>query len=216
MFYSFFSFNFVSCDSAQVWQFGFQDPASPIAEGIIKLHNDIMVILVFIVLFVGWMQVRAIQLFDYKKNPVASTQVHGSVIEIIWTVLPALILMGIAVPSFSLLYAADEINDPAITLKVIGSQWYWNYEYSDYTNEDGEVICFESYMVPEDELNKGDLRLLEVDNRVVLPINTHIRFIVTASDVLHCFAMPSLALKLDCCPGRLNQVSTFIKREGTF
>jgi len=213
---SFFNFNVVTCDSAQPWQLGFQNPASPIAEGIIYFHNDLMVILVFIVLFVGYMQFRTVQIFDFKKNPVASTQVHGSVIEIIWTILPALILMFIAVPSFSLLYAADEINDPAITLKVIGSQWYWNYEYSDYVSEEGESITFESYMIPEDELNKGDLRLLEVDNRVVLPVNTHIRFIVTASDVLHCFAMPSLALKLDCCPGRLNQVSTFIKREGTF
>jgi len=94
---------------------------------------------------------------------------------------------------------------------VIGSQWYWNYEYSDYGD-----IAFESYMLPEDELNVGDLRLLEVDNRVVLPVKTHIRFIITASDVLHCWAMPSLAIKLDACPGRLNQVSTFIKREGTF
>jgi len=139
-----FLFNYSICDSAQPWQLGFQNPASPIAEGIIHFHNDLMVILVFIVIFVGYMQYRSIQLFNYKQNPVPSTQVHGSVIEIIWTVLPALILMGIAIPSFSLLYAADEINDPAITLKVIGSQWYWNYEYSDYVSDEGENISFES------------------------------------------------------------------------
>jgi ribosomal protein S12 len=140
MFSNFFTF----CDSAHAWQLGFQDPASPVAEGIIKFHHDIMVILVFIVFFVGWMQFRSFYLFDHKRNPVPSTQVHGSTIEVIWTLIPALILMCIAVPSFSLLYAADEVNDPAITLKVIGSQWYWNYEYSDYLDSEGESIFFES------------------------------------------------------------------------
>jgi heme/copper-type cytochrome/quinol oxidase subunit 2 len=128
---SLFNFNLVFCDCAKPWQLGFQDPASPIAEGIIFLHHDLMVVLTFVVFFVGWMQVRSTQLFDYKVNPLPSTQVHGSVLEIIWTLIPAFILMAVAVPSFSLLYSADEINDPAVTLKVIGSQWYWNYEYSD-------------------------------------------------------------------------------------
>jgi cytochrome c oxidase subunit 2 len=129
--------------------------------------------------------------------------------------------MFVAVPSFALLYSIDEILDPAVTLKVVGHQWYWSYEYSDYSSEDGEAINFDSYMLPEDELEstanaKGALRLLEVDNRVVLPVNTHIRIIVTAADVLHCWGIPSLAMKVDACPGRLNQTSMFIKREGTF
>ena len=125
--------------------------------------------------------------------------------------------MFVAVPSFALLYSIDEILDPSLTLKVVGHQWYWSYEYSDYTTEDGEAINFDSYMIPEDDLDmEGYLRLLEVDNRVVLPVNTHIRIIVTAADVLHCWGIPSLAMKVDACPGRLNQTSMFIKREGTF
>jgi len=125
--------------------------------------------------------------------------------------------MFVAVPSFALLYSIDEILDPAVTLKVVGHQWYWSYEYSDYTSEDGETINFDSYMIPEDDLaDPGQLRLLEVDNRVILPINTHIRVVITAADVLHCWGIPSFAMKVDACPGRLNQTSLFIKRVGTF
>lgn len=125
--------------------------------------------------------------------------------------------MFVAVPSFALLYSMDEILDPAVTLKVVGHQWYWSYEYSDYTSSEGESINFDSYMIPEEDLNfAGQLRLLEVDNRIILPINTHIRVIVTAADVLHCWAIPSFAMKIDACPGRLNQTSLFIKRAGVF
>ena len=124
--------------------------------------------------------------------------------------------MIIAVPSFSLLYSVDEIIDPAITLKVIGHQWYWSYEYSDYVTQHGDSIEFDSYMIPESDLQQGQLRLLEVDNRLVLPVNTHIRVVVTSTDVLHCCAIPSFATKLDACPGRLNQTSLYIKREGTY
>jgi cytochrome c oxidase subunit 2 len=135
----------------------------------------------------------------------------------IWTIIPAVILMFVAVPSFALLYSMDEILDPAVTLKVVGHQWYWSYEYSDYTSSEGESINFDSYMIPEEDLTvEGPLRLLEVDNRIVLPINTHIRVIVTAADVLHCWAIPSFAMKIDACPGRLNQTSLFIKRAGIF
>jgi cytochrome c oxidase subunit 2 len=143
--------------------------------------------------------------------------VHSTIIEIVWTVVPALILTLIAVPSFALLYSMDEVIDPAMTLKVIGHQWYWSYEYSDYNSlEGGETLNYDSYMVPEEDLQAGHLRLLEVDNRVVLPVNTHIRVLVTAADVLHCWAMPSFGLKIDACPGRLNQTATFIKREGVY
>jgi heme/copper-type cytochrome/quinol oxidase subunit 2 len=111
----------------------------------------------------------------------------------------------------------DEILDPAVTLKVVGHQWYWSYEYSDYTSSEGESINFDSYMIPEEDLDTlGQFRLLEVDNRIVLPIITHIRVIVTAADVLHCWAIPSFAMKIDACPGRLNQTSLFIKRAGVF
>jgi len=135
-------------------------------------------------------------------------------IEIIWTIVPALLLIVIAVPSFALLYSVDEVLDPSITFKIVGHQWYWSYEYSDYSVEND--IVFESYMLPEDELTIGDLRLLEVDQRVVLPVDSHIRLIITSSDVLHCWTIPSFGVKIDACPGRLNEASLFVQREGTF
>lgn len=110
----------------------------------------------------------------------------------------------------------DELTDPSITIKAIGHQWYWTYEYSDYSSSDDQSIVYDSYMIPEDDLDLGQLRLLEVDNRVVLPINTHIRVIITSADVLHSWAIPSLGVKCDAVPGRLNQISVFLKREGVF
>lgn len=139
-----------------------------------------------------------------------------TLIELIWTITPALVLIAIAFPSFKLLYLLDEVIDPVITVKAIGNQWFWTYEYSDYVNDTGETIEFDSYMIPDTELEPGQLRLLEVDNRVILPVDTHIRFIVTARDVIHSFAVPSLGLKLDALPGRLNQTSVIINREGVF
>nr|YP_010555064.1 cytochrome c oxidase subunit 2 [Kappaphycus malesianus]UYR20485.1 cytochrome c oxidase subunit 2 [Kappaphycus malesianus] len=207
---------FVYADVAENWQLGFQDPATPIMEGIVNLHHDLMFFLCIISIFVSWMLGRTLWHFERKQNPTPSSTTHGTLIEIIWTVTPALILLIIAVPSFSLLYAMDEIISPAITIKTLGHQWYWSYEYSDYANEDGEIINFDSYMVPEEDLEKGQLRLLEVDNRMVVPINTHIRIIVTGADVLHSWAVPSLGVKCDAIPGRLNQASLFIKREGIY
>ena len=160
--------------------------------------------------------VRCVQLFRKEVHPKADRVVHGTILEIVWTITPALILLVIAVPSFTLLYSVDEIIEPAVTLKAVGHQWYWSYEFSDYASEDGETINFDSYMTPSDDLEQGALRLLDVDNRVVLPTQTHIRVIVTAADVLHCWGIPSLGIKLDGCPGRLNQTSMFIKRDGVF
>lgn len=204
------------CDAAINWQFGFQDPATPVAEGILRFHHDLMFLLIFIVIFVSWILVRITLLFNKKKNPTPSTVVHGTTIEIIWTLVPAVILIIIAVPSFALLYSVDEVINPSITIKVVGHQWYWSYEFSDYETADGEYINFDSYIIPADDLVKGDLRLLEVDNRIILPIQTHIRLVVTSADVLHCWAVPSFGLKIDACPGRLNEASLFIKREGSF
>lgn len=204
-------------DAAVPWQYGLQDPATPVMEGIIHFHHDLMVILLFVCVFVTYMMARIVHHFIHESNPVPDGVVHGTVIEIVWTIIPALILMVIAVPSFALLYSVDEVVDPALTLKVVGHQWYWSYEYSDYNmEEDSDGIAFDSYMLPEDELNKGDLRLLEVDNRLVLPVDTHIRVVVTAADVLHCWTVPSFGLKIDACPGRLNQASLFVQREGVF
>jgi cytochrome c oxidase subunit 2 len=204
---------FVNLDVSIPWQMGFQDPATPVMEGIINFHHDLFFFLILIVIFVSWILIRCILFFNENTNKKAETFVHGTFLEIIWTITPALILIVIAIPSFSLLYAMDEVIDPIITLKVIGSQWYWSYEYSDDIDES---IFFDSYMILDEDLDKGQFRLLEVDNRVVVPINTHIRVIITATDVLHSWAVPSLGVKLDACPGRLNQTSMYIKREGVF
>lgn len=208
---------FCFLDAARPWQIGFQDPATPIMEGIINFHNHIMFFLFMIITFVSWLMFRCLYLFIETPNSKAEKWAHSTTLEIVWTIIPALILMAIAIPSFALLYSMDEIIDPAITLKVIGNQWYWKYEFSDYSHLDiGQSLNFDSYMIAEEDLLGGGLRLLEVDNRVVVPIKTHIRILVTSADVLHSWAMPSFGVKVDACPGRLNQTSVFIKREGVF
>ena len=160
---------------------------------------------------------RAIILFNEETNPTPVKFTHSTPLEIVWTIVPAIVLLFIAVPSFALLYSMDELIDPTITLKAVGHQWYWSYEFSDYaTLEGGESLNYDSYMIPEDDLTGGNLRLLEVDNRVVLPVQTHIRVLITSADVLHSWAVPSFGVKVDACPGRLNQTSVFIKREGTY
>jgi cytochrome c oxidase subunit 2 len=187
-------------------------------EGIINLHHDLMFFITFIFFFVLVVLVRTLYFFDIGATTDTSHSrgvVHGTAIEIIWTVIPSLILVVVALPSFALLYSIDEVIDPAVTIKCVGHQWYWSYEYSDFDAQLG-TINFDSYMIPEDELEMGELRLLEVDNRIVLPVNTHIRVLVTAADVLHSWAAPSLGVKMDACPGRLNQTSLFILREGVF
>jgi cytochrome c oxidase subunit 2 len=206
----------VFSDISESWQIGFQDPATPVMEGIINFHHDLMFFLIIIVIFTTWMVFRCIFFFNEDTNPKPEKFVHGTLIEIIWTITPALILFMIALPSFALLYSMDEVVDPVLTLKVVGHQWYWSYEYSDLWQYTDESLNFDSYMIPESDLEIGQLRLLEVDNRVVVPTNTHIRVLITSSDVLHCWAIPSLGTKLDACPGRLNQTSMFIKREGVF
>lgn len=208
--------NITLLDVAEQWQCGFQDPATPVMEGIINFHHDLMFFLIIIVVFVSWMLGRIIFLFSMEKNKIPATVVHGAMIEILWTSIPAIILLIIAIPSFALLYSMDEMIDPIITLKVIGSQWYWTYEYSDNLESCDEPLMFDSYMIQEDDLIEGRFRLLEVDNRVILPTNSHIRVLITSTDVLHSWAIPSLGIKLDACPGRLNQTSIFLKREGIF
>jgi cytochrome c oxidase subunit 2 len=215
MFSYIFNFIFTSsyCDAPEPWQIGFQDPATPSMEGMIDFHNYIMVYLIVIGFFVLWMLYQVYSSFNENVNPVAEKFVHSSVLEIVWTILPAVVLMFIAIPSFGLLYSLDELIDPTVTLKVVGHQWYWSYEYSDYsTLEGGESLNFDSYMIATDDLTQGSFRLLEVDNRVVLPVNTHIRLLITAADVLHSWAVPSFGIKVDACPGRLSQASLFIKR----
>nr|QIC54996.1 cytochrome c oxidase subunit 2 [Cryptophyta sp. CCMP2293] len=213
----YFIFNNISLmDYAYPYQVSFQDPATPVMEGIITLHHDLLYVLTTIGVAVGWVLFRTTFLFYHTKNRIPATFTHGTFIEVVWTITPSIILMAIAVPSFVLLYSMDEIIDPAVTLKVIGHQWYWAYEYSDYADKSGNAIFFDSYMIAENDLERGQLRLLEVDNRVVLPSNTHLRILITGADVIHSWAIPSLGIKMDACPGRLNQVSSFLTREGIF
>jgi cytochrome c oxidase subunit 2 len=205
------------CDAAEPWQLNAQDPATPMFEGMIFFHNYLLFFMIFIGFFVVLFLYKILNDFNEKANPVSNKFTHSSLLEIVWTIIPAVILLLIAVPSFALLYSLDELIDPSVTLKIIGHQWYWSYEYSDYaTLEGGDTLAFDSYMIASDDLLKGSFRLLEVDNRIVLPVNSHIRLLVTAADVLHSWTIPSFGIKLDACPGRLSQASLFIKREGVY
>lgn len=185
---------------------GFQDRTSPIIEQLNFFHDHTILIITIITILVGYL---IIILFFNKFNN--RFLLHGQTIEIIWTVLPAIVLIFIALPSLRLLYLLDEINRPALTLKTIGHQWYWSYEYSDFIN-----IEFDSYIVPIQEIEDNSFRLLDVDNRIILPINNQIRILVSAADVLHSWTIPNLGVKVDATPGRLNQTNFLINRPGLF
>ena len=210
-------FNTLYNDAPQPWQIGFQDSAAPGFTGIVELHNTIFFYLVVISVGVFWVLTSIIYYYNSSKSAIVHKYLnHGTLIELIWTITPALILIAIAFPSFRLLYLLDEVISPTVTIKVVGHQWYWSYEYSDYINVSGESIEFDSYMIPDSDLELGQFRLLDVDNKVVVPTDTHIRLIVTGADVIHSFAVPSLGLKIDAVPGRLNQTSILAERTGTF
>nr|QRG01401.1 cytochrome c oxidase subunit 2 [Mammilla mammata] len=187
-------------------QWGFQDAASPLMEELIFFHDHAMMILVMIISLVGY---AAVSLMTNKFT--CRSLVEGQEIETIWTIIPAVILVFLALPSLRLLYLLDEVGDCGLTLKSIGHQWYWSYEYSDFLN-----IEFDSYMIPTNELESGDFRLLEVDHRIVLPTQTDIRVLVTSADVIHSWTVPALGVKADAIPGRLNQLSFYIKYPGVF
>ena len=207
----------ISCDAPRAWGLYFQDSASPQMEALVELHDNIMYYLVAILFAVGWIQAAIIRNFESSKSPISNKYLnHGTLIELIWTITPALILVLIAFPSFKLLYLMDEVTDPSLSVLAEGHQWYWSYEYPDFLNSDGDFVEFDSYLVPESDLEEGSLRMLEVDNRVILPEITHTRFILTAADVIHSFAIPALGIKCDAYPGRLNQFSVLINRLGTF
>ena len=217
MLQNFSIFQTIFNDAPQPWQIGFQDSAAPGFTGIVELHNTIFFYLVVISVGVFWVLGSIIYYYNYKKSPIVHKYLnHGTLLELIWTITPAFILIAIAFPSFRLLYLLDEVISPTITIKVVGHQWFWSYEYSDYVNESGESIEFDSYMLPEDQLELGQQRLLDVDNKVIVPVDTHIRLIVTGADVIHSWAVPSLGIKIDAVPGRLNQTSILAERPGLF
>nr|YP_010710329.1 cytochrome c oxidase subunit II [Dyscolus montivagus]WCS92013.1 cytochrome c oxidase subunit 2 [Dyscolus montivagus] len=183
-----------------------QDSASPLMEQLTFFHDHTMMILTMITMLVGYLMVA---LFFNKY--INRYLLEGQTIEVIWTVLPAITLVFIALPSLRLLYLLDEVSNPSITLKSLGHQWYWSYEYSDF-----KKLEFDSYMIPTNELEMSGFRLLDVDNRIVLPFNTQIRVLVTAMDVIHSWTIPALGVKIDATPGRLNQSNFFMNRSGLF
>nr|AQP29973.1 cytochrome c oxidase subunit 2 [Ateuchotermes sp. C TB-2017] len=181
-----------------------QDSASPIMEQLIYFHDHALMIMLMIITTVFYTMISIIQ-----NKQTSRFILEGQMIETIWTIAPAIILVFIAMPSLRLLYLMDEIHNPVLTLKTVGHQWYWSYEYSDFTK-----LEFDSYMMQQEDLQTNMFRLLDTDNRVVLPMNSPIRMIVTAADVLHSWTVPSLGVKTDATPGRLNQVSFSINRPG--
>ena len=193
------------------WQLNFQEAASPIMAELHSFHNFLLFIITAIVLFVLLLLIYVIFRFSAKRNPIPAKFTHNIAIEVIWTVIPILILIIIAVPSFRILKIAEHSPTPDVTIKVVGSQWYWSYSYPDHGN-----IEFDSNMLQDKDLNPGQIRLLEVDNRVIVPQGSVIKFLITASDVIHSFAIPSLAIKCDAIPGRLNSFAFNINRKGIF
>nr|AJO66791.1 cytochrome oxidase subunit 2 [Heliconius timareta timareta]AJO66793.1 cytochrome oxidase subunit 2 [Heliconius timareta] len=183
----------------------YQNSASPLMEQIIFFHDHTLIILIMITILVAYLMMNL-----FFNNYINRFLLEGQMIELIWTILPAITLIFIALPSLRLLYLLDELNNPLITLKSIGHQWYWSYEYSDFNN-----IEFDSYMIQSNK-NLNNFRLLDVDNRIILPMNNQIRILVTATDVIHSWTIPSLGVKIDANPGRLNQTSFFINRPGIY
>jgi len=195
----------------QPWQMTFQPAASPTMEKILAFNDLVFPIIVAISVFVLVLLVYVMWRYSEKRNPTPSKTTHNTVIEVIWTVVPVIILVVIAVPSFKLLYFADRIEDAEMTIKAIGRQWYWSYEYPDHGD-----FTFDAYMVADEDLEPGQPRLLQTDNAVVLPVDTRIRVLVAAGDVLHSFAVPSMGLKLDAVPGQVNETWVQINAEGMY
>nr|AIZ03134.1 cytochrome c oxidase subunit II [Mobula japanica] len=187
-------------------QLGFQDAASPVMEELLHFHDHTLMIVFLISSLVLYVIVATVSTKLTNKYILDSQE-----IEIVWTIVPAIILISIALPSLRILYLMDEINDPHITIKALGHQWYWSYEYTDYQD-----LEFDSYMIQTEDLSPGQFRLLEVDHRMVVPMQSPIRVLVTAEDVLHAWTVPALGVKIDAVPGRLNQTAFIISRPGIF
>lgn len=227
-----FILNSTLLDFAKPYQFGFQKAASPVMEALINLHNHVMFYLTGVLVFTFGVLSYILYTHTISTHPIRQyLQIkvlykgqisHHAFLEFVWTVLPTVILLAIAMPSFALLYAMDANVSHYMTLKVIGHQWYWSYEYTlpSFITSNPDIptfnIKFDSYMVPTEELKPGQLRLLSTDNPVILPLNKYIKVEVTASDVLHSWAVPALGVKIDAVPGRSNEITVFIDREGTY
>ena len=194
------------------WQVGFQNAHSPTMERIVSFNSILFWICVAISIFVIGLMAIILVRFNRKRNPTPQKFSHNSLIEVVWTMVPVIILVAVAIPSFRLLYFMDRTADAEMTIKAIGHQWYWSYEYPDL----GEDITFDAFMVPDDELSEGQVRLLATDESVVVPVDTNIRLLVTADDVIHSWAIPSFGVKLDGVPGRINETWFRVDAEGIY
>ena len=190
------------------WQMTFQKAATPLMENIDHLHNFLMIILFGVVVVVLGLLTYVCLRFNAKVNPIPNKFSHNVLIEVIWTIIPAIILVIIAIPSFRSLYYAEKIPTADLTVKVVGYQWYWHYDYPDHGN-----FGFDSYMLPDD---KSSLRLLEVDNRVVIPAGKVVEFLITGADVIHSFAVPAFGVKKDAIPGKVNSVWVKVDKPGIY
>lgn len=207
-----FLYSNVLADYPKPWQLGMQEPASPVQEAIHHFHNFLLYITFGIAIFVLCLLVYVIFRFNEKSNPNPSKTTHNTILEVVWTVIPICIIIGITVPSVKLLIQSDEKSiEPEMTLKVIGRQWYWTYEYPDNGG-----FTFDSNMLKGEELKPGQFKLLDVDNRVVLPVNTLIRIQMTASDVIHAWFVPSLGIQKNAIPGKLTESWVKISKPGVY
>lgn len=196
---------------SEPWQINLQDPASPVMERVHDFHNFLLIIITAIVLLVLGLMAYIIFRFNAKKNPVPSKTTHNTLLEVVWTGVPVVILIIIAIPSMKLLYFHDKAEEYDMTLKVTGHQWYWTYGYPDHGDFE-----FASIIIPEDELGEDQPRLLSVDEPVVLPVDTTVQLLLTSDDVIHNWAVPALGLKIDTTPGRINERWVRITKEGKY
>ena len=207
MFFSSTSSSFASIN----WQMGFNESVTTVMNDIVHLHDRILLpIIVAISVFVLFLLLYSIFKFRASKNPIPSKTSHNTFIEVMWTVIPCLILIVIAVPSFRLLYKQDIIPKADVTIKAIGYQWYWGYEYPD------QNIAFDANMIETKNLKPNQPRLLETDNHVVVPVNKVVKVLITANDVLHAWAVPSFGVKRDAVPGRINETWFKAEKEGVY
>ena len=198
-------------DQPKEWQLGFQNPASGGMRDIVNFHDNLLLpIIIAITVFVLFLMLYACIRFRASANPNPSKRTHNVTVEILWTLIPCLILIVMAVPSFKILYKQDTIPKADLTIKAVGYQWYWGYEYPD------ENIIFDSYMIEEKDLRADQPRLLAVDNEVVVPVNKVVKVLITANDVLHAWALPSFGVKRDAVPGRINETWFKAEKEGTY
>ncbi len=203
-----------SIGQSRPWQVGLPEAASPVMERILWFHDEFLLIIITVItLFVTALLVYCMIRFNARSNPTPSKTSHNTLLEVAWTVIPILILVAVAIPSFKLLYFDRIIPKVDMTIKATGHQWYWTFEYQD---EETKGIEFDAVMLEDDELKPGQPRLLAVDNNIVVPVNKVVRVVVTASDVIHAFAMPAFGVKIDAIPGRLNEAWFKATKTGTF